>query len=75
MKNLPTAVRLIAAIAAAGVTFALLFAALSIAAPERDILIAKMEHAEKRTAATANALANATVVVAMASTGADSLRK
>jgi hypothetical protein len=61
MNSLPVTVRLIAAAVAASVTFLLLGTVVSIAEPQRSVLIAKMERSEK--------LSSAPIALAMASTG------
>ena len=46
MKSLSLTARLISAATAAGITFMLLGAVLSIAEPQRSVLMAKMEHSQ-----------------------------
>jgi hypothetical protein len=62
MKNLPLAVRLIAAATSVTMTLLLLGTVVSIAEPQRSILIAKVQHSEQ--------LPSAPVALAMASNGA-----
>jgi hypothetical protein len=59
MNSLPIAVRLISAAIAASVTFLLLGTVVSIAEPQRSVLMAKTERADK--------LASAPVALALAS--------
>lgn len=61
MKNLPLTVRLIAAVTAVTMTLLLLGTVVSIAEPQRSVLIAKMQHSEQ--------LPAAPVALAMASNG------
>jgi len=67
MKTLPLAVRLISAAAAVSVTFLLLSTVVSIAEPQRSVLIAKMDRVEKTS--------SAPVALAMASTVTTIARK
>jgi len=59
MKSLPITVRLFAAIIAATVTLALLSTVVSIAEPQRSVLIAKTQHLEPQQSSTPIALAMA----------------
>jgi hypothetical protein len=59
MKSLPLAVRLFAAVTAVTMTLALLGTLVSIAEPQRSVLIAKTQHLEPQQASTPIALAMA----------------
>ena len=62
MKTLPLTARLLAALAAVAITLGLLDAVFTIAEPQRSLLIAKMERADKP--------ASTQVALAAAATGA-----
>ncbi len=67
MNPLPLAVRLISAATAVAVTFGLLGAVVSIAEPQRDVLIAKSQHRDRQP--------SAPVALALATTGRDATAK